>query len=81
MPAMIANAAEARKLVQKALEEAGYAEYIEWDGDSFASADGIGMMLELKGKVTDTEFIIEKVGGAFGDKALEECRNLAENLK
>ncbi|GEM_PF-3187962 len=75
------NTAEAKKIIQKALDDSGYSEYIEWDGDAFKAADGVGMMLELEGRVTDTEFIIERTGGAFGDKALEECQKIAENLK
>ncbi|HBC85659.1 MAG TPA: hypothetical protein DCZ94_01765 [Lentisphaeria bacterium] len=75
------NAAEAKKLVEEALKKSGYSEYIEWKGDSFASTEGVKMLLELEGHITKTDFIVEKSGGAFGDTALDECKKIAASFK
>jgi len=74
------NASEVRKLVEKTLDDMGYSDYVEWDGNSFSASAGLGMMLELEGKITDQEFIVEKCSGAFGDKVLSECRKIASMI-
>ncbi|MFZ2657204.1 MAG: hypothetical protein WAX69_19880 [Victivallales bacterium] len=71
------NASEARKIVEKALYDMGYSDYVEWDGNSFTASAGLGMMLDLEGRVTDQEFIVEKCSGALGDKVLSECKKIA----
>ncbi len=71
------SASEVKKIVQKSLDELGYSDYVEWDGNSFTASAGLGMMLDFEGKITDEEFIIEKASGAFGDKVLDECKKIA----
>jgi len=71
------NASEVKIIVEKALDDMGYSDYVEWDGNSFSASAGLGMMLDLEGKITDHEFIVEKASGAFGDKVLEECKKIA----
>ncbi len=74
------NASEVRKLVQKALDEMGYSDYVEWEGNKFSACAGLGTMLDFEGRITDDDFIVEKAGGAFGDKVLEECKIIAERI-
>ncbi|HCE45399.1 MAG TPA: hypothetical protein DET40_17810 [Lentisphaeria bacterium] len=74
------NASEVRKLVEKALDDLGYSDYVEWDGNSFSASAGLGMMLDLEGRITDEEFIVEKCAGAVGEKVLFECRKIAQSL-
>lgn len=74
------NAAEVKKLVQAALEGLGYSDYVEWDGNSFSASVGYGFVLDLKGGITDEDFIVEKSSGAIGDKVLSECKKIAQDL-
>ncbi|MFA6294669.1 MAG: hypothetical protein WC637_22950 [Victivallales bacterium] len=74
------NALEVRKLVQDALDELGYSDYVEWDGNSFSASVGHGFILDLKGDITDNDFIVEKSSGAVGDKVLSECNRIARDL-
>jgi hypothetical protein len=74
------NASDVRKLVEKSLDDLGYSDYVEWDGNSFSASAGLGMMLDLEGRITDEEFIVEKCTGALGDKVLSECRKIAQDL-
>lgn len=74
------NASEVRKLVQEALDGLGYSDYVEWDGNSFSASVGGGFILDLKGDITDNDFIVEKSSGAIGGKVLEECNRIAQDL-
>lgn len=74
------NASEVRKFVQAALDKSGYSEYVEWDGNSFSASVGHGFILDLKGDITDHDFIVEKSSGAIGDKVLSECNRIAQDL-
>ena len=74
------NASEVRKLVQDALEELGYSDYVEWDGNSFSASVGLGFILDLKGDITEHEFIVEKSSGTIGNKVLAECTRIAKAL-
>jgi hypothetical protein len=74
------NASDVRKLVQDALDKSGYSDYVEWDGNSFSASVGAGFILDLKGDITESEFIVEKSSGAIGDKVLAECTRIAQDL-
>ena len=74
------DASEVRKLVQEALDGLGYSDYVEWEGDSFSANVGHGFILDLKGNITDQDFIVEKSSGAIGDKVLSECKRIVQDL-
>jgi hypothetical protein len=74
------NASEVKKLVQDALDGLGYSDYVEWNGNSFGANVGAGFILDLKGDITDQEFIVEKSSGALGDKVLSECNRIVQGL-
>lgn len=74
------DASEVRRLVQEALDGLGYSDYVEWDGNSFSACVGHGFILDLKGDITDNDFIVEKSSGAIGDKVLSECNRIAQDL-
>ena len=74
------DASEVKKLVQDALGKLGYSEYVEWDGNSFSASVGAGFILDLKGDITEHDFIVEKSSGAIGDKVLSECNRIAQDL-
>jgi hypothetical protein len=74
------DASEVKKLVQDALDKLGYSDHVEWDGNSFSASVGHGFILDLKGDITEHDFIVEKSSGAIGDKVLSECSRIAQNL-
>ncbi len=49
----------------------GYAERMEWDGNKFSCSVAAGIILNLKGEVTNDRVIIEKSSGTIGKKVLK----------
>ncbi len=62
--------------LKKILEGEEYSEYTEWKGNSFSVSLGFGMILNLTGKITENEIVIDECSGALSEKVLAECMKL-----
>ncbi len=69
---------EAKKKVKAFLKSEGYDEHISWNGDEFSASVGFSVVLSLKGKITETEIIIQDCSGVAGGKVLDKCKMLFE---
>lgn len=65
---------EINPLVQQYLAESGYLDKVKWNGNSFSASVGIGVALNIRGKMTDDEIVIEKCGGVGEHAALAKNR-------
>jgi hypothetical protein len=70
------SSAEARRIMEEQLSEAGYADQVQWDGDEFSASVGFGTVLKVKGQVTDEEIVLEKCSGALGSTVLAKIREI-----
>jgi hypothetical protein len=61
------TAEEAKQVLMRALAQAGYKDYVHWDGlQATVSAGPWGTLLSLKGKVTDEEIVMSCSGMLAG---------------
>ena len=75
------SASEARDLMQKELNTAGYSDRVKWSRDEFSASVGpFGAGLSIKGKITDQEAVLDKCGGIFGGQALKQIREILTRL-
>ena len=70
---------EAKKKVKEFLESEEYDEHVSWDGDEFSADVGFGMVLSMKGKITDMEIVIDDCSGIAGNKILDKCKTIFES--
>lgn len=73
------TADQALRIIKSTILEHGYNSHVRWNGHIASVSIGFGAILHIKGKVTDTEAIIE-CGGAFGDIALRRCREIVRGI-
>jgi predicted O-methyltransferase YrrM len=70
---------QALKLIKNKLKELGYDEHVEWNGHNALVSIVFGTILRIKGKITNREVIVE-FGGAFGNSALQQCREIVRDI-
>lgn len=68
--------AEAKAIIQRKLEQLGYAKRLSWNGDSFSASVGFGAVLRLTGEVTDTDILVHNIGGAASAPALAKIQEV-----
>ena len=70
---------QAFELIMRKLTELGYARYVRWSGYNALVSVGFGQILHIKGRITNTEILVE-FGGVFGGRALTECRRIVGDI-
>jgi len=72
---------EAKGAMSQFLESEGYDVYVSWDAYEFSAKVAFGLVLNLKGGITDEEIIIEECTGSIADEVLEQFRKLMARMK
>ena len=73
------TAEQAFELIIRKLEELGYANHVQWNGHNALASVGFGRILHIRGRITNTEILVE-FGGMFGGRALTECRKIVGSI-
>jgi hypothetical protein len=75
------TADEAKKVLQRALGEEGYTDYVKWDGlQATASAGPWSSLLSLKGRLSEEEVIVNSCRGVLAGRVLKSCREMLDKL-
>jgi hypothetical protein len=74
------TATNARNDIQAKIRELGYDSWVIWQGYEATASVGMGLLLDLRGHITDESVIIDKCGGGIGGLVLGKCREIFEQL-
>lgn len=74
------TADQARDLMQGKLRAAGYDDKVKWNGCDFSASVGFGSILNLKGRVSDQEVVLDTCSGAIGGTVQDQVRQILEKL-
>jgi hypothetical protein len=74
------TATNARDVIQAEIRQMGYDSYVIWQGNEATASAGMGLLLNLRGHITEESVIIDKCGGGIGNLVLGKCREMLERL-
>ena len=74
------TATNARDTIQEKIRELGYDSWVIWQGNEATASAGMGLLLDLRGHITDESVIIDKCGGGIGGVVLGKCQEIFEQL-
>jgi hypothetical protein len=74
------TATDARNAIQAKIRELGYESWVTWQGNEATASAGKGLLLNMRGHITDESVIIDKCGGGIGALVLGKCRKIFEQL-
>jgi hypothetical protein len=74
------TAENARNAIQAKIRELGYDSWVTWQGNEATASAGMGLLLDLRGHITDESVIIDKCGGGIGGLVLGKCREIFEQV-
>ena len=74
------TATNARNAIQAKIRELGYDSWVTWQGNEATASAGMGLLLNLRGHITDEAVIIDKCGGGIGGRVLDKCQEIFEQL-
>ena len=74
------TATNARNAIQAKIRELGYESWVIWQDNEATASAGMGLLLNLRGHITDEAVIIDKCGGGIGGRVLGKCREIFEQL-
>jgi hypothetical protein len=65
------TATNARNAIQAKIRELGYGSWVIWQANEATASAGMGLLLNLRGHVTDESVIIDKCRGGIGGRVLD----------
>jgi hypothetical protein len=74
------TATNARNAIQAKIRELGYESWVTWQGNEATASAGMGLVLNMRGHITEESVIIDKCGGGIGGLVLGKCREIFEEL-
>jgi hypothetical protein len=74
------TATNARDAIQAEIRQMGYESYVTWQGNEATASAGMGLLLKVRGHITEESVIIDKCRGGIGDLVLGKCREMLERL-
>jgi hypothetical protein len=75
------TAGEAKQALERAIGEAGYTDYVKWNGlQATASAGLWSSLLSLKGRLTEDEVVVNSCRGVLAGRVLKSCREMLDKL-
>lgn len=70
----------AHQLIESRLQQTGHGRSVNWQGDSFTSSIGWGVVLDLAGRIDDEFVVLDKSRGAMGGIVLTESEAAFEQM-
>ena len=74
------TATDARNAIQAKIRELGYDSWVIWQDNEATASAGMGLLLDMRGHITDESVIIDKCGGGIGRRVLDRCQEIFEQL-
>jgi hypothetical protein len=74
------TAIDARNAIQAKIRELGYDSWVNWQGNEATASAGMGLLLDLRGHITDESVVIDKCRGGIGGLVLGKCQEIFEQL-